>query len=206
MPEPLDRAAGEPLELADYQVDFQDHFWQIDGAGFWKLERQQSFQEPGDESWEAFARGDWEEALRLLAARRAEIAADVRRSDEHGFAIHRVRVVAEPLTPYLQWELHLLRLREQCGTGVRVVEPAEVAPLETKEPLPEVNVLGDRVMYEILYDEDGILAGGRRFTDRALIGRWREFIAELYAAGKPLSDYFDRHVADLPAPSSQPAT
>jgi AcrR family transcriptional regulator len=29
-----------------------------------------------------------------------------------------VRVVAKPLTAYLQWELHALRMRERCGAGL----------------------------------------------------------------------------------------
>ncbi|WP_431894775.1 hypothetical protein [Micromonospora haikouensis] len=33
--------------------------------GFWKLERQQTFKEPGDEGWRAFADGRWEESLRI---------------------------------------------------------------------------------------------------------------------------------------------
>lgn len=54
-----DIAHGEPLTLAEYQADFARHFWNIDQRGFWKLERQQFFREPGDASWEAFARGEW---------------------------------------------------------------------------------------------------------------------------------------------------
>jgi hypothetical protein len=52
MHELLAGAAGERLELAAYRADFRQHFWQVDQLGFWKLERQQFFQEPGDASWE----------------------------------------------------------------------------------------------------------------------------------------------------------
>lgn len=191
---------GERLELAAYRADFRRHFWQIGGLGFWKLERQQFFQEPGDDSWEAFARGDWDESLRLLEAHRAELEAEHRRVAEQGFAVRRVRVVEEPIIPYLQWELHVLRLREQCGTEVRVVSPAQVARYEAHGPLPEVCTLGDSVMYEVIYDSRGTLDGARRYTEPGLVQRWRRLIAEVYAAGEPLADYFARRVAHLPAP------
>lgn len=58
---PLGGAAGERLELADYFADFAGR-----AGEFWKLEARQVFAEPGNDSWKAFARGNWEEAVRLL--------------------------------------------------------------------------------------------------------------------------------------------
>lgn len=201
MYELLAGAAAERLELEAYRAEFRERFWQTDRVGFWKLERQQFFQEPGFESWDAFARGDWEESLRLLEAERAEMEAEHRRMAEHGFSVQRVRVVAEPIIPYLQWELHVLRLREHYGTGVRVLGPEQVAPYEQDRPLPELCTLGTAVMYEIVYDGRGILDGARRYTDPELIQRCQELIAELYSEGEPLSTFFPRKVAPLPAPA-----
>ena len=206
MHELLTQAPGERMTLADYRLDFAREFWQTGRPGFWKLERQQFFQEPGYRSWEAFARGDWAEALALLERDRPQFAAEHRRATERGFTIRRVRVVEEPIIPYLQWELHVLRVREQCGTEVRVVNAEQVAAYETAGPLPEVCTLGHTVMYEIVYDHRGILDGGRKFTDPALILRWQRLIADLYSAGEPLADYFTRRVAPLPAPTFQQAT
>ncbi|MET8358849.1 DUF6879 family protein [Micromonospora sp. NPDC005171] len=52
---------GEVLALDDYWADFDQRFWKTGPPGFWKLERQQTFQEPQDEGWQAFAAGRWEE-------------------------------------------------------------------------------------------------------------------------------------------------
>jgi hypothetical protein len=174
MREALVGAASERLELAAYRAEFRDHFWQVDELGVWKLERQQFFQEPGYASWEAFARGDWRESLRLIEAERPALAAEHRRIAEQGFTVCRVRVVEEPIIPYVQWELHLLRLREQCGTGVRVVTPDQVARFESSGPLPEICTLGTSVMYEIVYNDHGILDGGRRYTNPELIERFEQ--------------------------------
>lgn len=201
MRELLADATSERLELAAYQAEFEERFWRTDQIGFWKLERQQFFREPGFDSWEAFARGDWVESLRLLAAGRAEIETEHRRMAEHGFTVRRVRVVEEPIIPYLQWELHVLRERELCGTGVRIIGPEAVRPHETRAALPELCTLGTAVMYEIIYNEHGVLDGARRYSDPELVERCQRFIAELYAAGEPLADYFPRRVAPLPAPA-----
>jgi hypothetical protein len=61
-------------------------------------------------------------------------------------------------------------------------------------------------MYEVIYDDDGVLDGARRYTDPALVLRCQRLIAELYTAGEPLADYFARRVAALPAPAAQQRT
>jgi hypothetical protein len=202
----LAAAIGDPMALPDYFADFERQFWAIDGTGFWKLERQQTFQEPGYDSWEAFASGDWAESLRLLEAGRADMTAYHQRIAAHGFAARRVRVVEEPITPYLLWELQALRIRDECGGPVRVVGPERVKRLETSGPLPEIYTLGSAVMYEAVYDERGILQAARRFTDPDLIARCRQVIADLYAHGEPLAEFFSRSVAGLPAPGARRST
>ncbi|MEV4478383.1 DUF6879 family protein [Micromonospora coxensis] len=205
MRELLDDDAGEPMTREDYLAEFWQRFWTVDEVGFWKLERRQHFREPGYDVWEAFARGDWDESLRRLEGDRAEIEAEHRRMAEQGVRVSWVRVVEPPLSAYVQWNLHVLRVREQCGSGVRVVGHPQVAPLEASGPLPELVALGTGLMYDVLYDRSGTLDGARRHTDARLIGRCRQVIADLYAAGEPLRDYFAREVAGLPAPAGSPA-
>ncbi len=192
MRELLAAARGERLPLQEYQADFQRHFWRIGAAGFWKLERQQTFAEPRSPSWQAFARGEWDEAMRRLEDQRSDIADYYRRIAESGFGTARVRVVAQPLTPYLRWELQLLRLRSEYGAGMRVVREDQVERFEETGPLPEVCALGDEVVYEVRYDSDGALAGGIRHRDPELIARCRRFIRNLYECGEELAAFTDR--------------
>ncbi|MDT3395827.1 hypothetical protein RKE29_04070 [Streptomyces sp. B1866] len=193
-------ARGEVLDLDTYQRDFEERQWAIDGQDSWKLERQQTFKEPGFDSWEAFARGDWDKALSLIEDERDYLREFSREVERHRVTLYRVRVVEEPVTPYLQWELWLLRLREQCGELIRVVGPEHVRDLERGEPLPELLTLGDRTLYKILYTDQGILDGAVRFTDARTVARCAELTRELYEAGEDLSSYFDRKVAHLPPP------
>lgn len=76
MPEPLSASdlAGQRLSQHDYQADFRAVEWTISGQESWKLERRQYFREPRNESWQAFARGDWERVLELIEDRRESIA------------------------------------------------------------------------------------------------------------------------------------
>lgn len=201
MRELVRRSPHRHLGLAEYWPEFERRFWATAEPGFWKLERQQTFQEPDEPSWRAFAAGDWEECLRLVEAKREEIRDYFRRVAAAGFINRRVRIVDRPISPYLQWELHVLRIRHEYGGLVRVLEPAQVAEFERHGPLPEIYTLGREVKYEAVYDDQGVLASANRFTDRALIDRCQRFIAELYGRGEPLDAFFAREVAPLGAPA-----
>lgn len=192
MRELLDSASGERMSLDEYRADFQRHFWHIGDAGFWKLERQQTFAEPGNESWKSFAAGRWEEAMQRLESDRPAIEDYYRKIGERGFRTRRLRVVSEPLTPYLRWELRLLLLRHEFGAGVRVIGADRVQRFERTAPLPEMCTLGTEVMYEVVYDDGGALAGGVRYRDGELIAQCREFIRDLYEPAEELDVFADR--------------
>src|SRR5690606_32804702 len=113
--------------------------------------------------------------------RRGALAEAVTEEEGRGNPFHRVRVVKEPLTPYLQWELRYLRLQAECGRPVRVLGHEAVLPLEPAGLLPEVVVLGGRVLYQVVYTDEGLSDGAIRFTDPEIVRRWEGFIEELYA-------------------------
>ncbi|MET4925305.1 hypothetical protein P3L51_23615 [Streptomyces sp. PSRA5] len=197
-------ASGERLELDAYLEDFDKRFWKAgssDEASFWKLERRQSFKEPGVESWEAFFRGEWGTALALIAEQKDHYERYFQRIADHGFGLHRVRVVEEPVTPYLQWELHLLRLKEQCGEDTRIVKVDDISPLESGTEFPEIAIIGSSALYEIIYDDDGTLAGGIRYTDEGLISDCRKIIRDIHGSGERLEAFFERRVAPLTPPA-----
>lgn len=201
MPDLLADALGESLELGPYFTDVDRRFWQMRGPGFWKLERQQSFREPGYGSWDAFDSGDWEKALALLEAERGRLVDYHRRAAAAGFGTYRVRVVAEPLTPYLQWELHALKIRDECGGPIRILQADAITAYEDTGPLPEIYTLDTSVMYQAIYDETGTLASAVRYDAPDLVIACQAFIQSLYDAGEPIADYYQRAVASLPPPT-----
>lgn len=196
----LGAVKGVRLLGDDYHNHFDEHFWKIGPSGFWKLERLQHFEEPGDDSWVAFNEGDWRRSLALLEEREPALRRHYARMSGSGFETWRIRIVEHPLTDYMQWELQLLRLRDRLGGHTRVLLASSIAEFERNGLLPELITLGDDVMYEILYDQEGALEGAILFTGAHLVSRCRGFIQRLYAKGEPITTYFEREVASLEPP------
>jgi hypothetical protein len=204
MPRPLGDAAGERLALPAYYADFEQNF--AHAREFWKLERGQVFAEPGNASWEAFASGDWEESLRRIEDLREDLRKYHQETAAAGTSTHRIRIVSLPPTAYIQWELYVLRLRDETGGPIRILQAADVADLEDEGPLPDIYTMDRDIMYQAVYDEHGVLEHALKYTDQELVSRCRDFIARLYARGEPISSFFEREIAHLPPPRpTQPA-
>ena len=192
----------ETLERPAYHDEF---FRNLAGVrSMDKLERGQHFKERGFASWEAFAAGDWERALELAGERREQYAEQMRDAKRRGLAQRRLRVVEFPVTPYVQWEMHVLRVRVEVGDVIRVLDARTITDIEKHHPVPEVVILGDSVMYGVRYDDDGNAAGARRYRDPALIRETLDGFEELYARGEDFLSFFDREIAPLGAPSVTP--
>lgn len=194
--------SGIQLRGQAYQDHFANHFWQTGPTGFWKVERLQHFQEPGDGSWSAFDNGHWTEALHQLEQRRTALTAHYARIRDHGFETWRIRIVEQPLTPYMQWELHLLRLRDELGGHTRILHAHDIAADETHGPLPEIIALGDTGLYKLVYDDTGLQQGGDYHADPTLVAQWRHHIQDLYGRGEPIQTYFNREIASMGQPCS----
>lgn len=192
---------GERLGLEAYREDFGSRDFAVDGCDSWKLERRQHFREPGDASWAAFVQGDWQVALRLIEAQRAGLLDLSRLAARHRCRLLRVRVVEMPLTPYLQWELYLLRVRAECGELIRVIGPEHLAAYEREFPVPELVTLNDDTVYEILYDAEGVLEGAVRYLDAGTRDRVAARVEELYELGEDIGAFFGREVAHLKPPT-----
>ncbi|MFI6347400.1 DUF6879 family protein [Streptomyces sp. NPDC050560] len=197
----LTAVPGQRLGLGAYRDDFRERDFAVDGWDSWKLERRQHFREPGDASWDAFDLGDWDEALRLIDAQRPALSDLSRLAARHRCRLLRVRVVELPLTPYLRWELHLLRVRAECGELIRVIRPAHLADQEREGAVPELVTLNDDTVYEIRYGADGTLEGAVRYVDSATRHAVAARIEGLYALGEDVGAFFDREVAGPEPPA-----
>ncbi|MEV7495426.1 DUF6879 family protein [Streptomyces anulatus] len=193
--------AGEVLSRADYLADFG----RVHQSGIRllaKIERGQTFKEQGSLSWDAFASGDWAGALRLIEDERDSTAAYFRDAARRGLAFRRVRVVEFPVSPYLQWEMNVFRLRSELGEEIRVLDARRIADLERDAPVPEVIVLGRSVMYAVLYNDELKGAGARRFTDPDQVNRTTREFEALYAMGEGFPEFFEREIAPLDPPTT----
>ena len=200
MHEILAGATGERLANDDYIARVGDDYEHVGDTGFWKLERRQSFQEPESPSWQAFDRGDWDEAVRLAEDTRPALEEEYRHDAEIGVRSWWVKVVEFPITPYTRWAFEPLRVRAQSGERMRVVRAEQVEAYEHREPLPEMITVGADVMYVIDYDVDGLQVGGTRIDERAVVARCRRLIADLYTNGEELESFYQREIAPLAPP------
>lgn len=199
----LDRIArfrGEVLDHTAYHRDFARQCEDLRGT-VWKLERSQIFRELEDPSWQAFSSGDWRRALKLLEEDRKVVRTEADSNRRQGLKIRRVRVVEQPLSPYVQWELHALRMLAEEGFELSVLSADDLADLEDHGQLPEVVVVGERVLYEVRYLPDWTPCGARRIRTPEVIRTAAAEIGRLYRRGEPLLRFFEREVAPLPAPA-----
>jgi hypothetical protein len=194
---------GETIRPVEAYLDDSNQYWpRIDR--FDKLERLQHFREPYDASWRLFAAGRWEESLAQSERERSLVVAEFAEDARLGYVSHRVRVVELPITPYLQWEMHQFKIRVECGENLRIVGPEAVARWEAVGIVPELIFMGSLAMYEVLYDETGVLAGGRKFIDPELIASCRAEVQALHARGEDFWTFFEREVKPLPPPAVGP--
>ena len=199
----LDRirdVAGQQLGEDEYIDDFWPRFQRAQGT-CWKLERLPHFESPDVPSWVAMNDGDWDLALNIIEGpMRAEVRDDIASSPH--LERRRVRIVERPLTPYLQWELNVFRIRTSEGERIRILESDAVRNREVDRLLPEVITLGNDVLYEVLYSDAGVYVGARRVDDPAVVEACVAEITCLFAQAEEFASYFDRDVAPLPPPEA----
>ncbi|MFI7126775.1 DUF6879 family protein [Nonomuraea sp. NPDC050153] len=191
MLERIHEISGVLLSADGYLDDFWPNFRNIDDV-FWKLERIQRF-EAGEPSWLAMMEGDWERSLKLVDDTGVE-------GRSRAFPCRRIRIVEHPVTPYLQWEMHVLALRVAVAEQVRVLDAGVVSDLEIDRRLPELVVLGSSVMYEVTYDASGAHSGARRIDDPDVIAECQGELDKLFAAGEDFQAYYEREIVPMPAP------
>lgn len=198
----LDTSLGEQLDLHTYYPDFAEHFRDTE---FWKLERGQSFAEPSNPSWNAFNEGNWKKALHLLDEWRDQLIPLHAHSVEKGAHAHRIRIVEEPLTPYMRWELELLGRRNEVTGCINVIEAHDplIAEIETEtgQQLPDLNIMDD-LMYQVIYDDNGVIDHVYKYTDPDITGPWRDLTKHLYREGIDMDYFYRSHVQFLPPPDN----
>ncbi|MFC8850408.1 MULTISPECIES: DUF6879 family protein [unclassified Micromonospora] len=198
----LRSASGKRLGLAEYDADFYATVESVDGP-ILKTERIQTFREPGSPSWEAYAEGRWEEALRIAAEPNPELVRFFQELEKRGSGLRRLRIVEAPLTPYLIWELHFLRYRADAGELIRVLDAGQVRELEeTHGTVPELMVAGRQAVYEVRYDESGAPVGADKFIDPTVVEGCRTQVLALLEKAEPFDSFFGREVGGARPPAA----
>jgi hypothetical protein len=196
------KTVGTKLDRRSYHGQMRVETEQLDGM-VWKLERSQFFSEAADDpAWQAFRSGDWSKSLDIFEDERESLTAEAAKYARQGSKFCRLRVVEYPVSAYVQWEMQSLKIIDETGMPVRVLAAGAVRDLERAHPLPEVVILGTRVLYEVCYDDRWAACGARRIDDPAVISQAAAEMAKLWRQAEPLPTYFEREIAPLPPPMS----
>ncbi|MEV4291879.1 DUF6879 family protein [Nonomuraea bangladeshensis] len=178
---------AKAMNAAEYGADFAREFDRAGGV-VWKLERAQHFDEGDLPSYLAMLDGDWDRAMELAEQMRPGFRAD--NPDRMDF--RRIRVVEEPFSPYVRWELALLSMRAEEGENSRVVPVSAVHPYEAEGPVPELVLFNPTLLYEVRYDETGRHTGARKITDPRAVEPCIPVLADLFEKGEELRTYCAR--------------
>lgn len=172
--------------------------WARTGSRFLKLECWQTYREAAaNESQAAYGRGDVEAAHTLL---RREAEADrplYEDVERRGLEYARVRLVKEPRSPYLDYELLSYRIRADMGENIEIVrwEPAGRLPDERHFDF----LLFDRhtaLVHDYGTDEAGWQTGGWLTHEPDVIAELDKTISVLRREALSLQRYLDKAAAD----------
>jgi len=92
---------GEYLAPSDFSRRFRAA-WDSASQRFFKMERRQSYNQTGDESYDAFVNGDLERARKLLREGVLTQCAMYSEALAKGLELVRLRLYEEPLSDYLR--------------------------------------------------------------------------------------------------------
>ncbi|WP_369222352.1 DUF6879 family protein [Streptomyces sp. R39] len=89
---------------------------------------------------------------------------------------------------------------DATGDDIRVLDARRISDTEKDRTVPEVLILGDMAVYEVVYDDDGNAAGANRFSERALIREASLGFDTLHERGEGFHDFSDREIVPLGPP------
>lgn len=189
-PPPMVVSRGTRLALDQFLAEFRTA-WSRMRSRFLKLETWQSYEElAANRSQQAFQRGDFNRARELL---REEAEGDRPLYDDirqRGLDYARIRLVKEPLTEYLRYELMSYQIRAEMGENIVVVRS------EPRIRLPNPDVF-DLLLFDreaaLVHDygtaEAGRQTGGWLVRDPEVIEELERRTLALRQQAVPLSQY-----------------
>lgn len=172
----------------DFRREFRDASRGVTGRVY-KLERRQTFQEPGNPSWEAFAAGDMKRALELIEEDRAAQRDFKKIFDDRGAHFYRLRVIEDPLSSYLRWELAHFRLNAEEGEKIYIVNQAMIADLDLRYRLDDYTIFARSLAFFLNYSDDGLFLHADLVSDPTAMSELVALSEEVLARSTPFEDY-----------------
>ncbi|MFD6549679.1 DUF6879 family protein [Streptomyces sp. NPDC058398] len=114
----------------------------------------------------------------------------VRQCTRRGMTIRRVRVVTEPVTPYIQWEHALTALNAEAGEDIRWL-PRHLLPQTATFPLDGRDwwLFDDQLLAVGHFDTDGRVLGSQLILDQDAVVACAALRDQLWTAAIPHTAY-----------------
>jgi hypothetical protein len=159
--------------------EFREHMrtWRVSA---WRWECQGEYREPSED-----------EPLRQFLAGQSDLAwfqgwlARVRAWKQAGQEIARVRMLTDPLTDYLRFELSITPPAVAAGEDIRFMSAALAADLGA--PTEDFWLLDDQKVLALRFGEHGV-SGAELITDPGKVGEYRAWQDTASAAAMPYTD------------------
>ena len=108
-------------------------------------------------------------SLEIFESERGGLEAEAVKYARQDSEFRRLRIVEQPVPAYVQWEMQSLKIIDESGIPIRVLAADKVRRFERNQPLPEVVIVSDQVLYEVRYDDHWAAFGARRIEDQNVI-------------------------------------
>lgn len=153
-----------------------------------KVEFLQEYDESGFSGYEAFKRGYYEEAARLvreMVKSQDEIYSHARR---YRVAMTRVRVCRLPLSSYLlNYEFAAYRADIECGEDIRFIDEREISDLIAETGISDFLVFDDEKVVALIYDLASSTLREARLVERPeLVEQYVQVADRLIALSTPM--------------------
>ncbi|MDF5758815.1 hypothetical protein P3X83_40040 [Spongiactinospora sp. TRM90649] len=137
--------------------------------------------------WEAFQVRDWAELDRLNESQRATWMRLMREATMTGRHVQRVRVVSEPPSDYIRFELALNPGNADAGEDIRYL-PRHVAD-DLDLPSEDYWLFDRRRLALMRFDDDDALVSTELIDDPGTVARYSEGRDTAWAVATPFAEY-----------------
>ena len=159
--------------------------WDAAVSRFLKIERRQSYNQEGDESYEAFRRGDHEKAQHLLRGIIEKQREMYSAACNRGVDLVRLRLVQEPLSDYLRlYEIPSYFVSQELGERI-FIRSVDVSD----DTLPDCIIFDANVMFVNAYDGLARLVGAIEVSSADEIDSHSRLAERLIAEAQPLGQF-----------------
>lgn len=163
--------------------------WDVVRCQVLKLETRQSYQEPGNPSWQALQAGDWDRAMNELSKSRQKddpLYADLRK---RGIDFVRCRPLVFPASAYVRWEYRVYESNMARGERIFGLNRDVLAEFFDSIATHDFMVFDTRLACIHDYDQSGLIQGGWWIEDQSAIRALVAVHGVIKANAQPIEQY-----------------